>query len=262
MIIERRKHWIEETVQHIAKQLHHPYLHKTIGTPEIDMDRLSLLMLPFFLKKTYTSRDQSYVSTAILIQQALDTHEKVSAEKSSLKSRQLTVLAGDYYSGLYYKILSGIPDIELIRKIAYSIQEINEYKIEITSNRCNSVEQFLKRLGDIESSIITGVFEHLSFTEMIPLAKKLLLIKRLQKEEELYGNGKHSFVFSSFENSFMREHTPGSVMKTIEKIIQQLKKEAEELIAQLKLPEDVRKLMIFEQLSNRYEHSIFYAEEG
>ncbi|TFE03089.1 heptaprenyl diphosphate synthase component 1 [Jeotgalibacillus salarius] len=258
MNFKQSERWMNETVQHILDQIHHPYLHAAIGQPEIDMDRLSLLLLPFYLKNKYTELDQSYVSTAILIQQALDTHEKVSSNSESHRIKQLTVLAGDYYSGLYYKILSEIPDIELIRKIAHSIEEINEHKIEISSAHSLSENEFLRSLTKIESSIIASLFKHLGFEEMVPLAEKLLLIQRLKQEEVMFSDGKYSSLFDFFKHG--KNHIKSSdYLITYKVLLKQISGDIEYLVQDLKLPSSVKNLPIF---SSFYEKSIIYAEEG
>ncbi|KIL48936.1 hypothetical protein KP77_21470 [Jeotgalibacillus alimentarius] len=255
---KQSERWMSQTVQHILDQIHHPYLHASIGQPEIDMERLSLLLLPFYLKNKYTNLDQSYVSTAILIQQALDTHEKVSITGESHRIKQLTVLAGDYYSGLYYKILSGIPDIELIRKIAFSIEEINEHKIEITSAHALTEDEFLNSLTKIESSIITSLFRHLGYDEMVPLAEKLLLANRLKQEERSFAQGDDSSLFYFFKHG--KHHIKTSdYMTAYKRLIKRISGEIEYLARELNLPSTTKNLPIF---SSFYEKSIIYAEEG
>src|SRR5574339_191225 len=96
----------------ITNRISHPYLKQFIQTPNIDEDKL-LLIISMLDQHGLTKLEmKDFVVTTILIQIALDTHELVSnttnpiEKESSLKSRQLTVLAGDYFSGLYYKILA------------------------------------------------------------------------------------------------------------------------------------------------------------
>ena len=68
---------------------------------------LFLFQLMDHLELSY-SEMQNYALSTMLIQIALDTHEHISNESVEEKNRQLTVLAGDYFSGLYYKLLADI----------------------------------------------------------------------------------------------------------------------------------------------------------
>ncbi|AJD91307.1 hypothetical protein JMA_19900 [Jeotgalibacillus malaysiensis] len=258
MSFKQSERWMTETVQHITDQIHHPYLHAAIGQPEIDLNRLSLLLLPFYLKNKYTKLDQSYVATAILIQQALDTHEKVSLNDESHRIKQLTVLAGDYYSGLYYKILSEIPDIELIRKIAHAIEEINEHKIEISPGHALTESEFLYSLKKIESSIISGLFKHLGFQEMVPLAENLLLAERLKRENKAYSEGHFSSLFYFFKHG--AHHIKASdYTRVYKRLIKKITEEIDDQVKELNIPSSAKHLPIF---SSFYERLIMYAEEG
>ena len=72
-----------------------------------------------------------------------------------LKKRQLTVLAGDYYSGLYYKILAEVENVPLIRTLAEGIKIVNEHKVAIYRLEDCTVEQYMDTLKKVESTIIS-----------------------------------------------------------------------------------------------------------
>ena len=71
--------------------------------------RINLLILISIVEKLELSPHEkdTLVQAIMFMNIALDTHDNVSntlLDKNSMKIRQLTVLAGDYYSGLYYKL--------------------------------------------------------------------------------------------------------------------------------------------------------------
>src|SRR5699024_3634853 len=89
-------------------------------------------------------KKEKYMITTMLVQIALDTHDLVTDKKNDTveplsveSTRQLTVLAGDYYSGLYYLLLAEIEDYQLIHALAIAIKEITELKLRcIIRNLC------------------------------------------------------------------------------------------------------------------------------
>src|SRR5699024_2430566 len=74
---------------------------------------------------------------------------------------QLTVLAGDYYSGLYYFLLSEIDDFELIHVLATAIKEINEQKMNLYYRERLSPEEFIYIIKQIETLLFTHVSDHI-----------------------------------------------------------------------------------------------------
>lgn len=79
---------------------------------------------------------------ASLLQLGMDTHDQVPVsnsikEKTAARKRQLQVLAGDYFSALYYQLLSDTEHIELIRLLSASICEINRLKMSFYTRMKN-----------------------------------------------------------------------------------------------------------------------------
>ncbi|MEW9500215.1 heptaprenyl diphosphate synthase component 1 [Jeotgalibacillus marinus] len=267
MKINDNNRWIEDTLQHIKDQIHHSYLHQSIGAPIIDEDRLSLLIFPFQINGSYTELDRSYVTSATLIQTALDTHELVSKEqKDLLRVRQLTVLAGDYYSGLYYRILAKIPDVALIRCIAHAIQEINEHKIELTLRSFSSKEDFIYSLMKIESAIITQLFKHQGFKQFITLAEDVLVLNRLVREKECYLKNEPAILFAFLNNelplnasSQVREQ---QLWRSYQGLVDQKKEQIVHKLSKLSIPLETLSGSISSVLQSSSERPKIYAEEG
>src|SRR5699024_6265809 len=128
----------------------HTYLHKFIDKPTIDEDKLFILVS--ILNRAFVSSKQKeqYIITTMLVQLALDTHDLVPSSTdngdyhaASEIPKQLTVLAGDYYSGLYYFLLSEIEDFAMIQTLASAIKKVNEYKMNLYYREIQTIDEFL-----------------------------------------------------------------------------------------------------------------------
>ncbi|WP_253701310.1 heptaprenyl diphosphate synthase component 1 [Bacillus sp. FJAT-29814] len=186
---------IKQKVEH---SVFDTYLLNYIETPVIDEDKLLILIslldrldLPFDVM-------ENYVLSTMLVQTALDTHEQIS-EITDEKSRQLTVLAGDYYSGLYYKLLAESEDILVINVLSQGIKEINEHKITVYYKETADLEKLMTSMMLIESSLITKLSEYFTTDHWNEVITNFLLFKRLVKEQSQFIQTGSSFLFDAMK---------------------------------------------------------------
>lgn len=145
----RYEYTINELKGSSSEKTRQPYMSKIIQQPYIDEDKLLLIMFIVDNLQIPKSKADKYIITTMLVQIALDTHESVQNEPlplERLKGRQLTILAGTYYSGLYYQILAEIDDIFMIRTLAEGIMEVNEHKVSVYSHARVTVESLMESL--------------------------------------------------------------------------------------------------------------------
>ncbi|WP_331643372.1 heptaprenyl diphosphate synthase component 1 [Cerasibacillus sp.] len=215
----------------IKEQAHYQYLDKHIQAPNIDQGKLLLLYTLLKNRDIPEQQKENYVMTTMLVQMALDTHDLVNNKEKNQDSegvsleQQLLVLAGDYYSSLYYLLLSNIDEYELIQTLAIAIRKINEAKIKVYYREFDTFEELLELIKTIEASLYTHLALYIDEPAIVSYIEEWLLIYTLNNGHE----HKKSIInqlqldldyelFLSFIENDMEEH-----MMTLRKQASQLR---------------------------------------
>lgn len=175
----------EAIMELIAKNTANQFLYTYIENPPVSHLRIRLLQLMLHEGGAPKERVARYVATTALVQLGLDSHETVTLARqrtmSGIRNRQLTILAGDYFSSRYYDLLAQIDDVRTVAQLARSIQEINEWKIRLYGLKGGSAELYLDGKVKMESALI------LSFVETWSKQKETWkgLVNQLLRAEEL-----------------------------------------------------------------------------
>ena len=185
--------------EQIEKRAFDSYLLANIETPIIDEDKLLILISIMDQLELSFNEIKNYALSTMLIQIALDTHEHISNALKDEKGRQLTVLAGDYFSGLYYKLLAESEDILMIKSLSKGVKEINENKIFIYHNKPEGIEKLMMSIMRIESSLLIKLTEYFKVDFWNDFIGNLFLYKRLQHEKEQYFLRESSVLFETLK---------------------------------------------------------------
>ncbi|WP_072887345.1 heptaprenyl diphosphate synthase component 1 [Ornithinibacillus halophilus] len=178
---------IQYLTSRIEQKLQHIYLDKYIQKPDIDEDKLYLLYKILSNTKLSQKQMERYIVTTMLVQIALDIHDQIpdvnnNQDKDVMIKNQLSILAGDYYSGLYYLLLAEIDDFSFINKLASGIKEINVLKMTLQEERTHLLDAHISNIKELESLLITHVADFVNESTMILVTQEWLLYNRLVKE--------------------------------------------------------------------------------
>lgn len=129
----------------------------------------SRLLLAFLKESGNAGKTAENLTLAVsLVQMGIDIHEMVSVsnqvkEKKAVRSRQLKVLAGDYFSSGYYQLLSEAGQIDMVEQIAGSICEVNRLKMTLYAQIQQvklTADEYVQRMTGIRSQLFAR-FDHL-----------------------------------------------------------------------------------------------------
>lgn len=193
----------------IEGKINHPFLARNIEAPIIDEDKLLILVAFLDYLELSDEKIGHYAVPTMLLQIALDTHEKVTNEiagEDNLKDRQLTVLAGIYYSGLYYKLLADKSDIEVIRLLAEGIEIINDQKILVYEQEVDGIDKLMDSVKKIEASLLKKLTAYLHVNVWDDVIANFLFIKRLISEKEQFMEKQTSIVFEALKKLVFPKH--------------------------------------------------------
>lgn len=129
----------------------------------------SRLLLAFLRESGNAGKSAESLTLAVsLVQMGIDIHEMVSLsnqvkEKKAVRSRQLKILAGDYFSSGYYHLLSEAGQIGMVEHIAGSICEVNRLKMTLYTRIRQmklTADEYLQRMAGIRAQLFAR-FDHL-----------------------------------------------------------------------------------------------------
>jgi heptaprenyl diphosphate synthase len=184
----------------MEKMIDHPFLSHNIERPEIDEEKLLLLLSILDYAKLPTDDLENYSIATMLLQLALDTHENVTnapMNEDNQRNIQLTVLAGTYYSGLFYQILAKKHEVHLIRKLAEGTEIINDQKILVYLKDVDGIEELMEGVKKIEASLLRKLTAYFQITNLDDIITNFLLIKRLLAEKKKFREACSSVVFDA-----------------------------------------------------------------
>ncbi|WP_170119558.1 heptaprenyl diphosphate synthase component 1 [Tumebacillus permanentifrigoris] len=124
-------------IQDIRTQIHaemeHAYLSRWLPNPVLESLQLILASAMARAAGLSASERETLISTLMLIYHGLAMHDEIEtlAAREDERYRQLGVLAGDYYSSKYYRLLAEAGLVPLVGTFARAIQTINEAKAEL-----------------------------------------------------------------------------------------------------------------------------------
>jgi heptaprenyl diphosphate synthase len=194
----------DDKVKEIKKSFYsltkHLYLQSYIDEPKIDEDRVRFLYA-MMQKKLSNNEAKMFTISALLVQAFLDVHDGVSVQPiysdRLRKNRQLTVLAGDYYVGLHYYLLAEKQQLPMIRVFSQSIQEINEYKLNLYDSDDLPYEEIQKNASQIESVLLQNMADYFEQTNWKGVMKDFFYLKRLLIEKAEWLEGKTSPIIKA-----------------------------------------------------------------
>ncbi len=227
---------IEGVRDMLQSRLSHSYLLRFIDFPIIDEERLYVFYGMLEQTKLEHRRKQDTLLSIMLVQIALDTHELISLDEmeneSERKNRQLTVLAGDYFSSMYYHILSKWHDNELIRTLSSAIQEVNEAKMSLYQTDYRSIESIFDTLKEIESILVRKVAEHYGLKEWSMFGTQYFYMNRLlfERKQVLLHSGsnllhKIAYTLQSVKESKLTTEQSSKAKAVLDSYVEHAKKE-------------------------------------
>lgn len=242
-----------ELLEDISRACKQPFLEKVIGAPAVNPLRVSALMLAFSNADRQTTPVQKQMTAAILIQLGLDTHDIISPITKEIKQKhQLIVLAGDYFSGMYYRTLAEAGCVHYVGILAEAVKKVNAVKTSLHRQQFQSEQEIFRAVQTIEGEIIHAVhLENKTNASVRQAVQSLVTVDRLLREKQ-----QPFIVFDALLH----------IGKSYEQVVRAVDKQVEQLLygmkESLKNMDSFSAAVIQSELERLFNRSLRLVEEG
>lgn len=141
--------------------MEHDLIDEHAALPEFPELRSRVLgaFLKYAMEKAPHPKLQEAIGLSVsLMQHGLDTHELVDG-RGETKRRQMTVLAGDYFSSRFYQLLSQAGSIQTIGLVSQAVCEVNRLKMNLyvkTKRLLLTAEEYVRTSVDINTHLFAS----------------------------------------------------------------------------------------------------------
>ena len=175
----------------VRKQAECEFVQRYVEVPTIPLMRMQILFLFLLDSGVTTKKIKSYLVPTILMQMGLDCHDEVTLVPQSsnrgIRTRQLSVLAGDFYSSKYYFLLAELEDVALIRHLSRAVCEINEMKTRLYTTKDMDIELSFSLQYKIDNSLYMSFVNQFGkdlSADWKGIIEKVIAVERLTGELE------------------------------------------------------------------------------
>ena len=176
------KRYIETYMTEMELAVRHPILKRDVGSVNLDKVKVFFLLLPKLNGEQWTDSINTAAMAVGAVHAGFDAHDTIDALDATSTIQQLTVLSGDYFSAIHYKLLASIPDFDFIRSLSHAIGQVHETKASYQDGSLVGSEQLLDALRIVEAGCIIQFLHSFGFSRYIPLVAAALPLLALDKE--------------------------------------------------------------------------------
>lgn len=109
-------------------------IHAHTALPSYSEPRVQLLHAVLSYSKGTKERNDLFSLVTALVQLGLDTHDHIDTDngkrtEAQMRSRQIKVLSGDYFSARFYQLLAAAGEVEVVGILSKAVADVNRLKI-------------------------------------------------------------------------------------------------------------------------------------
>ncbi|MGZ9586904.1 heptaprenyl diphosphate synthase component 1 [Paenibacillus marinisediminis] len=193
--------------QMVKRYIDHDMIQAHTELPAMAHSRVALMYA--FLNRNRANSEHSELISIVtsLVQLALDTHDMVELAGSegddrNLRSRQLKVLAGDFFSSRFYHLLAQAGQVDAIRALSRGVCEVNRLKMTLlmkTKQWKLSAESYLQERTNLRQCIFHSFDDRMLPQDASQWEELLQQVSYVEVLEQEYERVNH---FQTFEGSW------------------------------------------------------------
>ncbi|MBE1554110.1 heptaprenyl diphosphate synthase component 1 [Sporosarcina limicola] len=190
---QKMKQYIENYISEVERSIYEPIVNRDVRCITVDDVKAFFLLLPMLNGEKWTSSMNTAAIAIGAVHAAFDAHDRIDLSDATTKQQQLTVLSGDHFSGIHYRLLASQSEYKFIRSLSKTIGAINEMKTIFHEQLPDGPGKLIEAVRVIEAGCITNFLHTFGFMQYIPLANAVLPLLKLDK-----GFSKHKLELSTY----------------------------------------------------------------